>query len=204
MMKVALLWEVHRMDLKPHSSVAEFFHELLTATIKSQGIDASEPTEYYLVNLLATFTKAPLDDEPLALKLATAVYSSPDERARQLKELGDTSLYVSGFFSDSLQRKLVDVDYYIQMGGAAYGELARYFRGYRRSEVFGEVYDELGSKFPRFVDVLAEVSAETSVTNLSVVQLYERWLRTGSSWMARRLREHGVIPEKSPKSSEVH
>lgn len=188
------------MDLKSHSSVAEYFHELLTATIKSQGVDASEPTECYLVNLLATFARAPLDDEPLALKLAQAAEASPDERARQLKDVGDTSLYVSGFFADSLQRKLIDVDYYIQLGGAAYGELARYFRGYRRSEVFGEVYDELGAKFPRFVDVLAEVSEQTSMSNLGVVQLYERWLRTGSEWMARRLREHGLLPQKG----EVH
>src|SRR5438270_1895890 len=104
--RVAL--EVSRMDLKS-TSVAEFFHEVLTAAIKNQGVDTSEPTECYLVNLLATFTKAPLDDQPLALKLASAAYASPDERVRHLKEVGDTSLYVSGFFSDSLQRKLVDV-----------------------------------------------------------------------------------------------
>src|SRR6476620_4464852 len=184
------------MELK--SNLSEFFHELLTTTIRSQGVDTSEPTECYLVNLLANFSRTPVDDEPLALMMANAVFSSPDERARYLKDVGDKSLYVSGFFGESLQHKLVDIDYYIQMGGAAYGELARYFRGYRRSEVFGAVYDELGTKFPKFVDVLAEISETTSVTSSqSVVQLYERWLRTGSEWMERRLREHGVIPKKS-------
>jgi hypothetical protein len=185
------------MELKLDASVAEFFHELLSATIRNQGVDTSETTECYLVNLLATFTRTSPDDSPLALKLATAVYASPDERARHLKEVGDTSLYVSGFFGESLNRKLVDVDYYIQMGGSAYGELARFFRGYRRSEVFGEVYDELGAKFGRFVDVLAEVSEQTSVGSpQSLVQLYERWQRTGADWMERRLRERGVIPKK--------
>jgi hypothetical protein len=186
------------MELKSTATVAEFFHEAITSAIKNQGVDTSEPTECYLVNLLATFTNAHLDDEPLALKLASAAGASPDERVRQLKDVGDTSLYVSGFFSDSLQRKLVDIDYYIHMGGAAYGELARYFRGYRHSEVFGAVYDELGAKFPRFVDVLAEISESTSMTsNLGLVQLYERWLKTGSEWMARRLRQRGVIPQKT-------
>ena len=84
--------------------------------------------------------------------------SSPDERVRQLKDVGDTSLYVSGFFADSLQRKLVDVDYYIQMGGAAYASWRASSAATRNSAVFGEVYDELGTKFPRFVDVFAEVS----------------------------------------------
>lgn len=186
------------MDLKLDASVAEFFQELVSATMRSQGVDASEPTESYLVNLLATFTRAPPDDEPLALKMASAVFSSPDERYRHLKELGDTSLYVSGFFGESLSRKLVDVDYYIQIGGSAYGQLAQYFRGYKRSEVFGEVYDELGTKFPRLVDVLAEVSEQTSVSSpASLVTLYERWLKTGSEWMARRLRQAGVIPQRT-------
>jgi hypothetical protein len=64
--------------------------------------------------------------------------------------------------------------------------------------VFGEVYDELGSKFPRFVDVLNEISEQTAMTsNLGLVQLYERWLKTGSEWMARKLRERGVIPRKT-------
>lgn len=183
------------MDLKVDASIAEFFHDRISEAIRNQGVDATTPTECYLVNLLADFTKAPPDDEPLALKLAHAV-NSPDERVRQLKDVGDTSLYVSGFFSDSLQRKLVDVDYYIQVGGAAYSELARYFRGNPHSLVFGEVYDELGAKFPRFVDILAEVSERTMTTNLDVVQLYERWLRTGSEWIERRLRAQGVIPRK--------
>jgi hypothetical protein len=193
------MWmEVDGMDLTAHASLAEFFHEVVTAAIKNQGVDASEPAECYLVNLLATFSKTPVDDQPLALKMATAVFANPEERVRHLKDVGDTSLYVSGFFSESLQRKLVDVDYYIQMGGAAYGELARYFRAVRHSEVFGEVYDELGSKFPTFVDVLAEISEATSMTsNVGVVQLYERWLKTGSRWMARRLREQGVLPRKT-------
>lgn len=183
------------MDLKVDASITEFFHDRVSEAIRNQGVDTSAPTECYLVSILAEFTKSPPDDEPLALKLAQAV-GSPDERVRQLKDVGDTSLYVSGFFSDSLQRKLVDVDYYIQMGGAAYAELARYFRGNPHSVVFGEVYDELGSKFPRFVDVFAEVSEQTITGNLGLVQLYERWLRTGSEWMERRLRAQGVIPRK--------
>jgi hypothetical protein len=182
------------MDL--HSSVAEFFHEVVSEAIRNQRVDTSETAEYYLVNLLAAFAKAPVDDEPLALKMASAAMATPDERVRHLKDVGDTSLYISGFFADSLQRKLVDVDYYIQIGGHAYGELARYFRVCRHSEI-GEVYDELGVKFSRFVDVLAEISERTSMTsNVGVVQLYERWLRTGSPRVALRLRERGVLPKK--------
>jgi hypothetical protein len=183
------------MELKVNASITEFFQDRVSEAIRNQRVDTTPPTECYLVGLLADFTKAPPDDEPLALKLAAAV-NSPDERVRQLKEVGDKSLYVSGFFADSLQRKLVDVDYYIQVGGAAYSELARFFRGNPNSIVFGEVYDELGHKFPRFVDVFAEVAEETMTGNVDLLRLYERWLRTGSEWMERRLRAQGVIPRK--------
>jgi hypothetical protein len=191
------------MDLKVNASIAEFFQDAIAAAIRNQGVDTTAPTECYLVNLLAEFLKTPPDDEPLALKLAHAV-SSPDERIRQLKDVGDTSLYVSGFFSDSLQRKLVDVDYYIQMGGAAYSELARHFRSQPHSIVFGDVYSELGLKFARFVDVLAEISEQTMTGNQGLVQLYERWLRTGSEWTERRLRAQGVLCPRGRDKGELH
>jgi hypothetical protein len=179
--------------LKLSASLSEFFQDCVSSAIRNQGLETTTPAECYLVSILSDFTTEPPDDEPLALKLARAV-QSPDERVRQLKDVGDTSLYVSGFFGDSVQRKLVDLDYYIQMGGAAYMELARYFRGNPHSVVFGEVYDELGTKFPRFVDVLAEVSEGTMTSNADLVSLYERWQRTGSEWMARKLRALGVLP----------
>ena len=182
------------MELTSSATVAEFFRECLTSAIKNQGVDTTEPTEFYLVNLLSNYTKAPVDDEPLGLKLAQSVYATPDERVRHLREVGDTSLYVSGFFSESLERKLVDVGYYIQLGGSAYAELARL---HRTREPFGEVWSELGAKFPRFVEVLNEISESTAMSNASVVQLYERWLKTGSAWIARRLRARGVLPVKS-------
>jgi hypothetical protein len=173
-------------------SVSEFFQEAVSEAMRNQGVDTSPITESYLVNLLGEFLTHPITNDALGVKLAASTLASPEERIRQLKDVGDTSLYVTGFFSDSLARRLLDVDYYIQMGGTAYGQLARHYRD--RPE-FSDVYFELGINFPRFVDVLAEVS-ETSqlTTNTGVVQLYERWLRTGSEWIARRLRQRGVIP----------
>jgi len=184
------------MDLKSHASVAEYFYEVVTEAIRNQGVDTSQTAEYYLVNLLAAYTKTLVHagDEPLGIKALAAAQATPDERVRQLKDVGDTSLYISGFFADSLHRRLVDVDYYIQLGGRAYGELARHLKITRGA---GEVYVELHEKFPRFVDVLAEISEKSSMTsNQGVVQLYERWLRTGSERVAQRLRAQGVLPKK--------
>jgi hypothetical protein len=169
-------------------SAGEFFKEALSDALKSQHVDATESTEFYLVNLLTAFTSTQVDEAPLAIKLAHANEAAPEERVRTLKEVGDTSLYVSGFFADSLARRLVDVDYYMTMGGAAYGQLARATTAKR------EVFDELADKFPRFVDVLGEIRAKSHFTSsTNVLRLVEEWMKTRSEWIEKRLRAAGVM-----------
>ena len=119
-----------------------------------------------------------------------------EDRLRTLRDVGDTSLYLTGFFADSLQRKLVDVDYYISIGGSAYGQLARAYE--RRRGLSGEIFDELGNRFSEYVDVLAEVSHSSALGSpTGVVQLYERWLKTGSEWAERKLRKNGLVPRRN-------
>jgi hypothetical protein len=135
------------------------------------------------------------DAEPLAFILKRAQESSGQERLRELKKLGDVSLYTSGFFGDSLSRKLVDTDYYIAMGGRAYGILS----SLHRDATLGELYQELADKFVRFVDLLAEVADRSAVgTNKGLIKLYERFMRTGSERVGRVLSERGVLPMRDP------
>lgn len=180
------------MDVTPHTSVDAFFHEVVTDALEAIHLDTSEPAEWYLVGLLGDFTKGRISDEPLALKLAASQAADPGERVRRLKEVGDTSLYVSGFFTESLGRKLVDADYYIGLGTRAYAELAGRLGG-----SLTDVYAELADKFPRFVDVLAEVRRRCDFLGADVVRLYEQWLRTREAWIERKLRAFGVLVDPS-------
>jgi hypothetical protein len=180
------------MDVIAHASVDEFFHEVVTDALEALSLDATEPAEWYLVSLLGDFTRVRITDEPLALKLVGQPAAEPSERVKQLKEVGDTSLYVSGFFSESLGRKLVDADYYIGLGSRAYAELAGRLGG-----SLTEVYGELAEKFPRFVDVLAEVRRRCDFVGADVVRLYEEWLRTRDAWVEKKLRAFGVLVDPS-------
>ena len=125
------------MDVTLAASVDEYFHEVVTDALSAVDLHASEPASWYLVSLLGDFTKARLTDEPLGLKLA-APGQDPGERVRNLKQVGDTSLYVAGFFAESLNRSLVDVEYYVGLGQTAYAQLARSFGG-SSSRTIGEV-----------------------------------------------------------------
>jgi len=99
-----------------------FFHGLVEEALEHQRVRPLEETTFYLVTLLAGFVNperpgAGLTDDPLAVRLASALQSGGTARREGLRRVGDLSLFVSGFFPDSLTRTLVDVDYYIAVGG---------------------------------------------------------------------------------------
>jgi hypothetical protein len=183
-------------------SIRDFFRELLTSAIENQRARVQPFTELYLVNLLHEFLASEAlyiqaedgsrAQRPLAFLLKDALEEAGPARLRLLRRLGDTSLFVSGFFPDSLARRssLVDVDYYIAMGGRAYDAVARH--AMERS-----LWEELSEKFRLLVDLLNEVSERTMhSTNAGVLRLYERWLKTGSGRLATLLVEKGVVPRK--------
>ena len=182
-------------------SAIEYFKELVDGALTRQGIAAGELTAFYVVQLLTGFMQRRIADdaEPLAVKLARALDSGGSEQRASLKEIGDVSLFISGFFADSLRRKLVDVDYYVSIGGCAYNVLRR-----RETDTFSPVFAELADNFVSFVDVLSEVSERSACgSNMDLLRLYERWLKTGSARSGRLLVERGVVPNASLKGARI-
>jgi len=182
-------------------SAVEFFKDLVDGALAHQRISAGELTSFYVVNLLAGFLqrRAEEDDAPLAIRVARALDSGGLQRRITLREIGDVSLFMSGFFSDSLRRKLVDVDYYVSIGGWAYTTLS-----HADSGTLSPVYGELAEKFVEFVDVLSEVSERTScASNADMLRLYEKWLKTGSRRSGQLLVERGVVPNASLKPNLI-
>jgi hypothetical protein len=185
-------------------SAVEFFKELVDVALAHQRLNTQELTAYYVVQLLTSFLQRPLADDrtdqtPLAVRLAQALEAGGVRQRTTLKEIGDVALFVSGFFSDSLNRKLVDVDYYASIGGRAYNVLSRV-----ETDTFSPVFAELGEKFVAFVDVLSEVSERTSCrSNSDLLRLYEKWLKTGSRRSGQLLVERGVVPNASITNTRV-
>jgi hypothetical protein len=185
-------------------SAVEYFRELVEGALTHQGLATHELTAFYVVQLLASFLQRPVtgdihDDKPLALRLGEALESGGMQQRATLRQIGDVSLFTSGFFSDSLQRKMVDVDYYVAIGGYAYNALSRV-----EADRLSPVYAELAEKFVGFVDVLSEVSERTScMSNGDLLRLYEKWLKTGSRRSGQLLVERGVVPNASIKSARI-
>lgn len=195
------------------SNLREFFRDSVTEAMDRQQVDVDDHTACYVVNLLTLFSRSEaffdrsengLELRPVALVLADAVDRDSGEKNFALQRVGDVSLFVAGFLGEGLATKLVGVDYYVSMGGAAYSTLAENIRGSVRGRAVGEVFSELAEKFTAFVDVLADIRDAARTSHADVLQLYESWQRTGSERAARMLRSLGIEPTLAPTSVTSH
>lgn len=196
-------------DLRAH------FHDQLDSALSKQALVVDQTTNIYLVNLLMLFvdTRELFDDsedgrhlKPLALHFADAVNAeNVAEKSVALRKLGDVALFISGLFSGSLNRKLVDVDYYIAMGGSAYGCLHDISQSQVRSSAHQGLFAELAEKFAKLVDVLGEVGDSCNLSsNTDVLRLYEIWLKTGSKRAYNKLLRLGLTPAQNVPCASMH
>ncbi|HET6629856.1 MAG TPA: hypothetical protein VFG91_08770 [Woeseiaceae bacterium] len=199
----------------PVQNLRDYFRESMDAAIEKQNVDVDPHAAHYVVNLLTLFSRSEdlYEDhgeayglKPLALMLVDAVEAaSAEQRTFSLQRIGDVSLFIAGFFADSLAHRLVDLDYYIHMGGNAYGSLSEEIRGTLRGRALAHVYRELAHKFQVVVDVLNEVrDGARRSSDIDLLRTYEVWLKTGSRRAAALLRQNGVVPMPNAVSRNSH
>lgn len=189
----------------PVPNLLDYFRTSIECVMSEQGVNVDPHATHYVVNLLTLYSRSEElygeDDEsrrhkPLALMLADAEDASTlEQRNSALQRIGDVALFISGFFADSLATHVVDLDYYIHMGGSAYGSLSDKVRGTFRGEAFADTYSELAEKFQVLVDVLNEMrDRERQDFDFDVLRTYTVWRKTGSQRAESLLRQHGVVP----------
>ncbi len=97
-------------------------------------------------------------DKVLGIKLLESSGMTRQEKKRTLKDIGDTALLICGFFSDSLNKKILDTRYYQELGQTAYRHL--------NSEVpsaydVPSFFNQLSSRFDQLTTVMSLVSEKT-------------------------------------------
>lgn len=193
----------------------DYFRRSIDEAMARQNVEVDPHATHYVVNLVTLFARSEdlYEDhgdtyglKPLALMMVDAVEAeSAEERNFSLQRIGDVSLFIAGFFAESLAHRLVDLDYYIRMGGNAYGSLSDEMRGTLRGRVLAHVYRELARKFQLMVDVLNEVrDAARSSSDIDLLRTYEVWLKTGSRRAEKLLRQNGVVPMPNAVSRRSH
>jgi hypothetical protein len=189
-----------RGNLILSTDLGEYFRTEVNEARGKLGLELSEVIEFYVVNLLCDFSRRDEatitpGEEPLALMLKRALDAPVAQRIPMLKQLGDSALYVAGFFAEFVEKSMVDVDYYVSMGGRAYSDLSNIVGGRRRGDTFAELYEDLASKFKELVHLLTAISDKARVAQSGdLLKLYERWARTGSSRIKKLLVARGLVP----------
>ncbi len=169
-----------------------YFAEEVDKAMKKLKFEASPMATDYLVEILQfhMMTSNINIQGTFAEMLLRAAQAEKNVRMELLKKLGDTSLYISGFFGDSLKRKIIDIDYYANIGGMAYGSLASDAEESMQSEVF-KIFS---NRFLDFVDVLTYVSQSSAIqSNQDVLRIYEKYILTGSPLAKEQLIEMGLL-----------
>lgn len=174
-------------------SPREHFDELVTETFEELKIQTYPHVKKYIVDLLEYYLDAKNLEEShatLAEMYLTAHNLPHIQKLNLLKKLADRTLYLSGFFADSFQRKIIDIDYYIEMGCTAYGSLSKSVS----DDISAKTYSTIGLRFVDFVDVLNSVS-DKSLFNKeeSLLRTYEKYLKTGSEYAKSKLIDQGLI-----------
>ena len=184
-----------KSTIEAETTLFDYFHLRVTEAWGELGLDMSDETGLYLSTLLVERARS---DAPrpradtLAELHARASGAPPAVQARTYRELGDRSLYLVGYFEESLSRRTVGPRYYCEMGAAAYHRVDQVFKRWF-ADAFGRVFAELALGFMQCVQVLKRVRTVVDEEPDVLMRLYNHWLETGSEQAAARLRERGLV-----------
>ncbi len=185
-----------------------FFKDRVAEAMIKQKVSIDESLEHYIVNLLCEFidpkkafhlvdeNEQSIFETPLALVYKAALEAPLNERTKLLKRLGDTSLYVSGYFGDYFNRKAFSVDYFISLGQTAYLSLAEQMKTRHSEDHVIRMFQLLAENFYTLVETVSLVSEvdQGSVKDIDILALYDRWTRTHSERLRKKLEDNGISP----------
>lgn len=196
-------------------SPQEHFTQLLKEACDHHGISIQPHSEVYLVQLLQNYITANnlfqfndhLDSDQKPFSTFAEIYltalNSDEPKSRKLmKTVADRSLYLTGFFSESLNKKAVDIDYYMNIGSSAYAHLSVW----AKADAMSHIYKSLSNKFIQCVDILSYISEKSQLqSQTDVLFLYEKYLKTGSKLAQSKLNELGVttLPKEQLKLKKI-
>jgi len=139
-----------------HPTVTSQWYALVSEAEASTHLILNEDTESYLVFLLMRFSKGKqLIESIIALDFVKAMQASPRHQSELLREIGDKSLLFCGLFPGVAKRRHVSLDYFSDMGQAAYLSAAEL-----QTNHWAELYFNLSSEFMVLQRVLQAIRAD--------------------------------------------
>lgn len=156
--------ETDSKEIVLETSLQAFFYDQLLEVNKKNLNPLPNETVYYSSLIMDQFGESQkyfdtqegkVREKILGTKLLESSGQPRRVQKRMLRDIGDTALFMCGYFSDSVNKKLIDLSYYHELGRIAYRRLNSHV-----PELYDypEFYDLLSKKFQNLTEMIYLVS----------------------------------------------
>lgn len=164
--------ESQKSEIILESSLQAFFYDQLTEVNKKYASPLPQETIYYSSLVMDHFGVAKkyfelneegkVRDKTLGVKLLESTKLTKTTQKNTLKDVGDTALLLCGYFSDSVNKKIVDLSYYQDIGQIAYQRLDSFVPAAYEVPSF---FKKLSDKFSSLAEVINIVSKKNQANS---------------------------------------
>ncbi|MDY6821387.1 MAG: hypothetical protein SVN78_07185 [Deferribacterota bacterium] len=188
--------------MKVYKNTKALFAELIDEFEKKLGITLSEYSKIYLMSFLEKLAESyehfyilAIDEKPLIEILLEALHKDLFKKITELKLVGDICLLFSGLYPDYTSNKIIDIDYYINIGRSSYSFIANTYRNLKSKEDLYTLYLKLTEEFQSLTSILTEISDEINLLNKNnIYNILNRWNKTGIKKYSEILKNNKIIP----------
>lgn len=187
-------------------SLQTYFFDVLTDFNKKAPCPIPQEIIYYSSDVLNKFAlsheyydsrEGKVREKILGTKLLEATQVGREEQKKIYKEVGDTALFLCGYFAESTHKKIVDANYYFQLGRSAYSNLNGVVPRFFDIPCF---YSMLSTSFGPMVDLISKVASSDRFGKENHL-IYNRILVSGEEMTPEDFISSGVTRNTEKKVS---
>lgn len=176
------------MRVLTNTTSVALWQEIIKGAENRCSVVLKDELEIYLVSLLIRFTNKPeVAKQIMATAFLNALHTAKNERSVSLQLVGDQCLIFAGLFPKAAEKKLVKLNYFVDLGRSAYSQI---------SHATNDLFGSLSLEFVVLMDVLQSIR---SSHDLSPLEAYEQWVQLGSKRAFKMVQDYandGIIPIK--------
>lgn len=187
-------------------SLQTYFFDVLSDFNKKAPCPIPQEIIYYSSDVLNKFAlsqeyydlrEGKIREKILGTRLLEATQVSREEQKKIYKDVGDTALFLCGYFAESTHKKLVDANYYSQLGRSAYSNLNGVVPRFFDIPCF---YSMLSTSFGSMVNLISKVASLDRFGEENHIQ-YSRILSSGEEITPEDYISSGVTYHSEKKVS---
>lgn len=165
------------MEIRIAPTTTACWQDIIQEALDKRNHSITEDLESYLVFLLMRFTKdTNLANSVLAFEYLESQALSGNAKQEQLRDVGDKCLLFGGFYPEQAHKRLVSLEYFVNLGRGAYNQIAdqNCSRTYNSSlkinsnnieNNLNDLFYKLAQNFVNLLDVLHQIKTLDNSNN---------------------------------------